>query len=101
MLPMRFASVPPEILEPVRRQRRVDRGAGDRPMRVGFHVSLPTVLMKGRFSLATLIHAARNTSESPMNWAASSIVQGPVPVPVSHAFRYPPSASRGRDYRAC
>jgi hypothetical protein len=24
--------VPPEILEPVRRQRRVDRGAGDRPV---------------------------------------------------------------------
>ena len=26
------ASLPPEILEPVRRQRRVDRGAGDQPM---------------------------------------------------------------------
>ena len=25
-------SIPPEVLEPVRRQRRVDRGAGDRPM---------------------------------------------------------------------
>jgi hypothetical protein len=25
-------SIPPEILEPIRRQRRVDRGAGDRPM---------------------------------------------------------------------
>jgi hypothetical protein len=24
--------IPPEVLEPVRRQRRVDRGAGDRPM---------------------------------------------------------------------
>jgi hypothetical protein len=25
-------SIPPEVLEPIRRQRRVDRGAGDRPM---------------------------------------------------------------------
>jgi hypothetical protein len=28
--PLLVQSIPPEVLEPVRRQRRVDRGAGDR-----------------------------------------------------------------------
>jgi hypothetical protein len=50
--------IPPKVLEPVRRQRRVDRGAGDRPMaepRWMAHVPWPTL---ASLRQAALLHIA-------------------------------------------